>query len=86
MNIGTETWKVIKPKSIWQRLILRVCPARTAFVLTGSIFLITPLLDPPIKHLVQRHIYLGTDAIAVRDLGFAMARWAIGRWFGGQTA
>jgi len=30
--------------------------------------------DPPIKRFAQRHIYLGTDAIAARDLGFAMAR------------
>lgn len=30
--------------------------------------------DPPIKRLAQRHIYLGTDAIADRDLGFAVAR------------
>ena len=32
------------------------------------------LPDPPIKRFAQRHIYLGTDAIAARDLGFAMAR------------
>ncbi|KAG5637435.1 hypothetical protein H0H81_004594 [Sphagnurus paluster] len=32
--------------------------------------------DPPIKRFAQRHIYLGTDAIAARDLGFAMARKA----------
>ncbi|KAF8966026.1 hypothetical protein BDZ97DRAFT_1917734 [Flammula alnicola] len=32
--------------------------------------------DPPIKRLAQRHIYLGTDAIADRDLGFAIARRA----------
>ena len=32
------------------------------------------LKDPPIKRLAQRHIYLGTDAIADRDLGFAVAR------------
>lgn len=32
--------------------------------------------DPPIKRFAQRHIYLGTDAIAARDLGFAMARQA----------
>jgi len=31
---------------------------------------------PPIKRLAQRHIYLGMDAIAARDLGFAMARKA----------
>ncbi|KAF8189661.1 hypothetical protein BJ912DRAFT_966052 [Pholiota molesta] len=30
--------------------------------------------DPPIKRLAQRHMYLGTDAIADRDLGFAIAR------------
>ncbi|KAF8999433.1 hypothetical protein BDQ17DRAFT_1361005 [Cyathus striatus] len=30
--------------------------------------------DPPIKLFAQRHIYLGTDAIAARDLGVAMAR------------
>ncbi|KDR71055.1 hypothetical protein GALMADRAFT_254221 [Galerina marginata CBS 339.88] len=30
--------------------------------------------DPPIKRLAQRHMYLGTDAIAERDLGFANAR------------
>ncbi|KAF8650367.1 hypothetical protein AX16_005263 [Volvariella volvacea WC 439] len=30
--------------------------------------------DPPIKRFAQRHIYLGTDAIASRDLGFALAR------------
>ncbi|KIM42654.1 hypothetical protein M413DRAFT_444338 [Hebeloma cylindrosporum] len=32
--------------------------------------------DPPIKRLAQRHMYLGTDAIADRDLGFAIARRA----------
>ena len=31
------------------------------------------LADPPIKRFAQRHTYLGTDAIAARDLGFAMA-------------
>ncbi|KDQ53037.1 hypothetical protein JAAARDRAFT_72802 [Jaapia argillacea MUCL 33604] len=30
--------------------------------------------DPPIKRFAQRHTYLGTDAIAARDLGFAIAR------------
>lgn len=30
--------------------------------------------DPPIKRFAQRHIYLGVDAIAARDLGFAIAR------------
>ncbi|KAG0697093.1 hypothetical protein DFH29DRAFT_165718 [Suillus ampliporus] len=29
--------------------------------------------DPPIKRFAQRHTYLGTDAIAARDLGFSMA-------------
>lgn len=51
----------------------------TAFSLTCTTVLIGPLLilaDPPIKRLAQRHIYLGTDAIADRDLGFAMARRA----------
>jgi len=32
-----------------------------------------PALDPPIKRFAQRHTYLGTDAIAARDLGFAVA-------------
>ena len=32
--------------------------------------------DPPIKRFAQRHMYLGIDAIADRDLGFAMARKA----------
>lgn len=32
------------------------------------------LIDPPIKRLAQRYMYLGTDAIADRDLGFAVAR------------
>ncbi|EKM76104.1 hypothetical protein AGABI1DRAFT_45409 [Agaricus bisporus var. burnettii JB137-S8] len=30
--------------------------------------------DPPIKRFAQRHIYLSIDAIAQRDLGFAIAR------------
>jgi len=30
--------------------------------------------DPPIERFAQHHIYLGMDAIAARDLGFAMAR------------
>ncbi|KAI0337339.1 Suf-domain-containing protein [Trametopsis cervina] len=30
--------------------------------------------DPPIKRFAERHKYLGTDAIAVRDLGFVMSR------------
>ncbi|KAI6040984.1 hypothetical protein EDC04DRAFT_2989123 [Pisolithus marmoratus] len=38
--------------------------------------------DPPIKRFAQRHTYLGTDAIAARDLGFAMAKPAAG----GNTA
>ena len=33
-------------------------------------------LDPPIKRFAQRHMYLGIDAIADRDLEFAMARKA----------
>lgn len=36
--------------------------------------LTSSLVDPPIKRFAQRHMYLGTDAIADRDLGFAMAR------------
>ena len=32
--------------------------------------------DPPIERFAQRHIYLSIDAIADRDLGFAMARKA----------
>lgn len=31
-------------------------------------------IDPPIKRFAQRHLYLTTDAIAQRDLGFAIAR------------
>ncbi|KXN88352.1 mRNA 3'-end-processing protein RNA14 [Leucoagaricus sp. SymC.cos] len=30
--------------------------------------------DPPIKRFAQRHLYLSIDAIAQRDLGFAIAR------------
>ncbi|CAL1708882.1 unnamed protein product [Somion occarium] len=30
--------------------------------------------DPPIKRFAERHKYLGTDAIAVRDLGFVFGR------------
>ncbi|GBE79055.1 hypothetical protein BKA93DRAFT_785197 [Sparassis latifolia] len=30
--------------------------------------------DPPIKRFAERHKYLGTDAIAVRDLGFVITR------------
>lgn len=40
----------------------------------SNCYLIDFFLDPPIKRLAQRHIYLGTDAIADRDLGFAIAR------------
>ena len=36
------------------------------------------LPDPPIKRCAQRHIYLGTDAIAARDLGFARATFQVG--------
>jgi cleavage stimulation factor subunit 3 len=32
------------------------------------------LLDPAIKRFALRHTYLGTDAIAARDLGFSMVR------------
>ncbi|KAG6837133.1 hypothetical protein H0H93_014038 [Arthromyces matolae] len=32
--------------------------------------------DPPIKRFAQRHTYLGVDAIAAQDLGFALARKA----------
>ncbi|KAF8632394.1 hypothetical protein AX17_004835 [Amanita inopinata Kibby_2008] len=32
--------------------------------------------DPPMKRFAQRHMYLGVDAIASRDLGFAMAKKA----------
>lgn len=35
-------------------------------------------LDTPLKRLAQRHIYLGTDAIADRDLGVAFARRSSG--------
>lgn len=31
-------------------------------------------LDPPIKRFAERHKYLGTDAIAIRDLGFVVGR------------
>lgn len=31
-------------------------------------------LDPPIKRFAERHKYLGTDAIAVHDLGFVISR------------
>jgi cleavage stimulation factor subunit 3 len=34
--------------------------------------------DPPIKRFAQRHSYLNTDAIAARDLGFAMVRQGSG--------
>ncbi|OSX60713.1 hypothetical protein POSPLADRAFT_1183237 [Postia placenta MAD-698-R-SB12] len=30
--------------------------------------------DPPIKRFAERHKYLGTDAIAARDLGFTLSR------------
>ncbi|KAK7683506.1 hypothetical protein QCA50_013340 [Cerrena zonata] len=30
--------------------------------------------DPPIKRFAERHKYLGTDAIAIRDLGFVVGR------------
>jgi cleavage stimulation factor subunit 3 len=30
--------------------------------------------DPPLKRFAQRHTYLGTDAIAARDLGVALIR------------
>lgn len=38
------------------------------------IYLKSPLIDPPIKRFAQRHLYLTIDAIAQRDLGFAIAR------------
>jgi len=41
---------------------------------SGIIPTLTDVSDPPIKRLAQRHMYLGTDAIADRDLGFAIAR------------
>jgi len=34
--------------------------------------------DPPIKRFAERHKYLGTDAIAVRDLGFTVTRQGSG--------
>ncbi|KAL9712323.1 mRNA 3'-end-processing protein rna14 [Leucoagaricus gongylophorus] len=37
-------------------------------------YLKSPLIDPPIKRFAQRHLYLTIDAIAQRDLGFAIAR------------
>ena len=42
-------------------------------------------LDPPIKRLAQRYMYLGTDAIADRDLGFAVARRTTGSNSVGRT-
>lgn len=35
-------------------------------------------LDPPIKRFAERHKYLGTDAIAIRDLGFVVGRSTAG--------
>jgi cleavage stimulation factor subunit 3 len=34
-------------------------------------------IDSPIKRLAQRHMHFGTDVIATRDLGFAIARRGI---------
>lgn len=33
-----------------------------------------PYEDPPIKRFAERHKYLGTDSIAVRDLGFVISK------------
>jgi cleavage stimulation factor subunit 3 len=35
---------------------------------------LSAVLDPPIKRFAQRHMYQGSDAIAARDLGFAITR------------
>ena len=40
----------------------------------ASLFTPSFLQDPPIKRFAERHKYLGTDAIAVRDLGFVINR------------
>ena len=41
--------------------------------------------DPPIKWFAQCHIYLGMDAIAAHDLGFAIARKGAARNGIGRT-
>lgn len=49
-------------------------PLVTANCICHSRFDLNSVTDPPIKRFAQRHMYLGTDAIAARDLGFAMTR------------
>ncbi|KAH9843581.1 Suf-domain-containing protein [Rhodofomes roseus] len=41
--------------------------------------------DPPIKRFAERYKYLGTDAIANRDLGFSLSRQGNGRSNGSAT-
>ncbi|EPQ59815.1 Suf-domain-containing protein [Gloeophyllum trabeum ATCC 11539] len=57
----------------WARYVYQYMNLETALNLEKRIAEIYPN-DPPIKRFAQRHTYLGTDAIAARDLGFSFAR------------
>ncbi|TFK53338.1 Suf-domain-containing protein [Heliocybe sulcata] len=57
----------------WARYVYQYQNLETALNLEKRIAEVYPT-DPPIKRFAQRQTYLGTDAIAARDLGFAFAR------------
>ena len=61
------------------KLEKRMAEVYSSGIISFSTFLPAPFIifiDPPIKRFAQRHMYLGIDAIADRDLGFALARKA----------
>jgi cleavage stimulation factor subunit 3 len=70
-SIRVSVWRPRSWKSVSQKHIPPVCGQRIFFHNSLSYIYI---IDPPIKCFAQRHIYLGTDAIAARDLGFTIAR------------
>ena len=83
-SINTETSRLRSSwKSGWRRYIHQVRIQLLARSL-DHLQQWPQFIDPPIKRLAQRHMYLGTDVIANRDLGFAIAQRAnnnsIGQW------
>jgi len=83
-SINTETSRLRSSwKSGWRRYIHQVLIHLLARSL-DHLQQWPQFIDPPIKRLAQRHMYLGTDVIANRDLGFAIAQRAnnhsIGQW------
>ena len=74
MNINTAICRLpTNWRKEWRRFILTV---RSFVVFIKRHANSDNSLDPPLKRFAQRQMYLGIDAIADRDLGFALARRA----------